>query len=546
VRVDLHGRRVAGWIIALGNHGDDGFSEVSVDRLLPLQRHSGLGVISHLVPLALDVAADYLGPRRAVLQSASAPKMSYSVGRAHYGKVQVPDDVVTQAMGKVAEQHVVLRVPPLLSALSAVLHLVQQGPVLVVCPTVRMAVVGAASLRRRGCSVALVPDDWDVALSGVDVVIGARSAVWAPCPNLSAIVVIDEHDESLREERIPTWNAREVAYQRAKLENARCILTSPLPSVEAGVLARDETVDLIEVKSNEGWPQVVIADLTDVPVAGSLATSELLQRIRHSGHTVLCVLNTKGRARLLACRQCRAISRCPHCQSALSTTDGDELFCGVCNQKQEAICGECGRTSFLVLRAGISRLREQLSKSASAPVVEVDAKTSFDDLSDHNGIFIGTEALLHRVNRADVVVLLDFDTEMLAPRVTASRDAIALFIRAARVVGRNGVIVLQTRHVQHLLIRALETLTNDSSLLDEWEKQDLDTRKMLNLPPFSSLARVEGEMTSDISFANASVAQISDGSYLIRTQSKEDLRQLMTQLKESSVRVRVDMSPVRY
>jgi primosomal protein N' len=113
-------------------------------------------------------------------------------------------------------------------------------------------------------------------------------------------------------------------------------------------------------------------------------------------------------------------------------------------------------------------------------------------------------------------------------------------------VGRNGVIVLQTRHVQHLLIRALETLTNDSSLLDEWEKQDLDTRKMLNLPPFSSLARVEGEMTSDISFANASVAQISDGSYLIRTQSKEDLRQLMTQLKESSVRVRVDMSPVRY
>jgi primosomal protein N' (replication factor Y) (superfamily II helicase) len=76
--------------------------------------------------------------------------------------------------------------------------------------------MGAAFLRRKGLSTALVPDEWDGARGGVDVVIGTRSAVFAPCPELKAVVVIDEHDELLKEERSPAWDATAVASERAR------------------------------------------------------------------------------------------------------------------------------------------------------------------------------------------------------------------------------------------------------------------------------------------------------------------------------------------
>jgi primosomal protein N' (replication factor Y) len=551
-------------VTALGNHGQDGFDDVQLDRLLPILKHSGDAVLPHLVPLAQQVADDYMGPLRAVLKSASAPKLKVNLSRERRGSIELADDDVSRALTDAIaiSKHLVfvLRVPPLHSVLSAVARLAKGGPVLVVCPTVRMAVLGAASLRRRGCSVALVPEDWEVAASGVDVVIGARSSVWAPCPKLSAIVVIDEHDDSLKEERVPTWHARDVAIHRAALENVRCVLSSPVPSVEAIAMAHNGEAILIEPNSHGGWPRVVIADLSEVPIAGSLATSETLQLVRRHDASVLCILNTKGRARLLACKQCRSIARCANCHSAL-VADGDEKFnCEMCHTTYDMVCNECGRTSFLTLRSGISQLRDQFTKSAAMPVVEVDATTRQEDLGSHAGIFIGTEALLHRVARADAVVFLDFDTELLAARVTAARDALALFVRAARVVGRDGVIIVQTRHPQHQLVNALGDSHIDHTALITWETHDIEMRKMLNLPPTSVLARLSMTGSEQIgtameSLQDVSMARQKDGSWIVRASSDDQLREKIRILVDSvqqltadtsARRVRVDVHPVRY
>ena len=85
-----------------------------------------------------------------------------------------------------------------------------------VVPAVDQAMLVGSSLRRAGLSVAVMPDDWAAAAAGVDVVIGGRTAAWAPCPDLAAAVVIDEHDEALQEEGSPTWHARDVVIERCR------------------------------------------------------------------------------------------------------------------------------------------------------------------------------------------------------------------------------------------------------------------------------------------------------------------------------------------
>jgi primosomal protein N' (replication factor Y) (superfamily II helicase) len=551
VRINLHGRRVGGWVVAVGHWGEDDFTDIPLEKLQPIAKHSGQGVEPELVSLTDDIALHFCGPRRAVLQSASAPKVTRTRGRERHGVVQAPDNEVTSLLPAVPSGVHVMRIGPLDSVLSLVVALAVGGPVLVVCPTIRMAVLGAASLRRRGCVVALAPDDWDQCVDGVDVVIGARSAVWAPCRNMSAIVVVDEHDDALKEERVPTWHARDVALRRAENAGVPCFLCSPSPSVHSlGLVQTDQAVELW-LKNSMSWPQIEVVDLKDVPVAGSLASSELLELTRDTRSSVLCVLNTKGGARLSACAACRAIARCEKCQSALETKDSVSFVCRVCDVSTSAVCQTCGRTSFRVLRSGITRLRDQLAQASGRPVVEVDATVEVENIASADNVYVGTEALLHRVNSANHVVFLDFDSEILAPRVGAGRDALSLIIRATRIVGSSGSILVQTRDPKHPLVEALSRVHGDAEALRSWEHKDLQLREALSLPPYFSIARVTLDASLDAShvFANTEVtwARENDMSYLVRARDVGVLQEVLhASRKTHGAFIRVDLDPVRY
>jgi primosomal protein N' (replication factor Y) len=364
-----------------------------------------------------------------------------------------------------------------------------------------------------------MPDDWDRGVDGVDVVIGARSAVWAPLSRLSAIVVVDEHDESLKEERVPTWHARDVAMRRARYENVPCYLCSPVVSAEAqGFVSRGEA-QYASSDSPDGWPVITIADLRDVPVSGSLATSQMLQLVRRQGESVLCILNTKGKARLLACAACRTIARCPRCHAALSS--------------------------------GIGRLREEIEKASGREVVEVDVATDVLDLALHDGVYVGTEALLHRVSGAQHVVFLDFDAEILAPRATATREAVALLIRASRIIGRSGSIVIQTRHIDHDLVVALSQVHHNPAVLDDWHNSDDAMRRLLSLPPYTVLARVRLDNTVAITDvcdeSHMTWARESDDTFIVRGRDVALFRESLSRARqEFGQHVRIDIDPVRY
>lgn len=545
VRVNLNHRRVGGWVVALGPSSHDSQSQIALDRLLPIVSVSGHGVEPDIVPLTQWMSEHFFGSWRATLSSASAPHVRSQTVRAQHGvrPSEGIDEVSSATREVVARGSGLIVVPPLGSALTVVMEMATRGPVLVVCPTQRMATLGAASLRRKGLVTALIPEQWDLARTGVDVVIGARSATLAPCSHMTSIVVIDEHDELLQEERAPTWNAVDVAMERARRANVPCVLTSPIPSAHSVVRCHN---NVTLARTMRQWPSVDIVNLDDVPVAGSLLSSELLAAASSPQITVACVLNTKGTARLIVCRSCRHVQTCPECSSLL-TQNNETLTCMRCERDCGSVCLACGRTSFIVPRGGIGQLASQLRASISRDVIEVSGDSH--DTWTTGSIFVGTEAVLHRLSRCDVVVFADIDRDLGAPRMTAPREVLSLIARAARLVGEDGKIIVQTRRPDHPVLAAFTQPVPMDALM-QWCSHDVEQRKMFSLPPFSSLVEVslrDPYQVDDIpEWEGLHIARHEDIAVL-RGMHRTDLSAGLVILREKfGTALRVHADPLRY
>ncbi|MFM8483720.1 MAG: hypothetical protein ACKOBT_10260 [Actinomycetota bacterium] len=540
VRVVLNGRRVAGWVVRSGAHEDGRLA-----ALKPLDKVSGIGPDADMVDLCTWASYRWCAGRlRPFLVAASPPTMLGRAAPRHRTRV-LAEPSSPAATGLLERGGGVLRLPPSDDQLPAVLSAARLGPTLVVVASADAARVMAARLRRTGLTVASMPDDWAAAAGGVDVVIGARGAAFAPCPDLAAAVVIDEHDESLQEERTPTWHAREVVAERARRKQAPLVLVSPCPTLEA-VEGRIVVAPPRERERN-GWPEVVVADPGDEPPwKRSLLSSHLIAALRDPATRVVCVLNTKGRARLSACRRCQALARCRECGGSLIENDAGGFDCPVCATKSERLCPECGAATLSRLRPGVARLEEELRAAARRPVLAVTAAT--DEVDDTGcDIFVGTEAVLHRVRHIDVVAFLDFDGEVLAPRFRAAEQSFALVARAARLVGprrQGGRILLQTTLLEHAVVRT--ALDGDPSLLEASERE---RRRLLSLPPFSALAVLEGDgaesFAAEIAVASNQVAVSRyQEHWLVRAPDHEALSAACA-AAERGTKVRVVVDPPR-
>jgi len=483
VRVPLHGRRVGGWVVALG----EGDPDVPREKLVELAKWSSVGPDAALVELARWAAPRWGTDRlRPFMVAASPPAMVAGVGRARRSEPR-SDAVATG----------VRRIGPLTDPLPIVLTAASAGPTLVLHPSPAATKALASRLRKQGLVVAAVPDEWAAAAAGVDVVVGARAAAWAPCPDLRTVVVLDEHDEAYQEERSPTWHARDVVIERARRCGAACVLVSPCPSATALHWAGDSVEDLPASRRVNEWAVVDIDDRSDVePWKRSLVGSRLIAALRDHERRVVCVLNTAGRARLLACRSCRSLQRCEHCEAAVRQRDDAAFECPRCGTVRPQVCQVCGHTAMALSKPGVTRLREELEAAAGRPVVSV---TGNSDALPEADVYVGTEAVLHRVRSVDVVAFLDFDAELLAPRYRAAEQAMALLVRAGRLVGPRaggGSVLVQTHVPGHEVLQAARLA--DLGRLDVHE---LGRRQLLGLPPFRALAAVEGAAAAEFAIA---------------------------------------------
>ncbi|MGA1648465.1 MAG: hypothetical protein ACO39Y_03535 [Ilumatobacteraceae bacterium] len=542
VRVSLHGRRVGGWVVELMDTSD----EVSSDVLKPIVKSSGIGPSGDLIDLARWASWRWCAGRlRPFLVVASPPVVVHRSATPRRTAVRAePTSPATTTL--IADGGGVLRLPPTVDQLPSILSAARVGPTLVVCPSVDMARVLSHRIRRTGVTVALVPEDWAQARGGADVVIGARGAAFAPCPDMAVALVLDENDESLQEERSPTWHARDVVIERCRRAGAVPVLVSAVPSVQAwvGLGRRGDAVTSPDVeRERRAWPRIEVIDRSDQePWKRSLLSSELIEVLRDDATRVACVINTKGMARLLACRACRAVARCSSCDGALVESTEGSLECSRCSSLRPRVCASCGSSDLARVKPGTTRLRDELERAALRKVVEVTASTV--DLDDAAAdVFIGTEAVLHRVRRVDVVVFLDLDAELLAPRFRAREQVWTLVARAARLVGAAGRVLLQTTLVEHDTVKALGTLDLDTAVVAEWE-----LREALSLPPASTLAIVEGEDLDDCRTRLASNEGIDvslvDDHLLVRARDAATLADAWSGVRSRSARIVVDPSRI--
>lgn len=498
VRVDLHGRRVGGWVVSIHETAE---ASVDADSLKPVAKLTGRGPSGELIDLAewarVRWASLHLRP---FLVTASPPRAVPSIpGPRRTAVTPGPSSPATTRL--IGSGGGVLRLPPRSDPLPAVLSAVAHGPTLLIVPGQDAVALMATRLRRANVSVAVMPDEWASAAGGVDVVIGTRSAAWAPCARLACGVVIDEHDEALQEERAPTWHARDVVEERCRRAGVPCVLTSPIPTLNA-IEWYGGVVHPSRARERAGWPDVTIVDRSDEePWRRSLMTSELIERLRDDDRRVVCVSNITGRARVLACRSCRSLIRCETCDAAVGLSDERRLVCRRCHTERPAVCQSCGAAAFANLRPGVTRLREELEAAAARPVAAITAATdaSLDPRIDLRAdVVVGTEAVLHRTSGADVVAFLEFDSEMLAPRFRAAEQSLALLVRAGRLAPE---VLVQTFVPDHAVLRAARA--GDPDVVVEAERE---RRRRLRLPPFGALALVSGNG------ADAVVEQIASGS----------------------------------
>lgn len=526
IRVVLQGRRVRAWVV------DDDVEPPEGIRLLPVSKVTGAGPSSEIIDQAAWASDRWLGRRAFHLQTASPPKA-----------VRIkPTDIFSRSYcASNAAQVRVIRIPPAQSPLELVLEQVSRGPVLLITPSQQSAETWHRRLGRQA-DVALYPRDWQRAATGSCSVVGTRSAVWATMGELTSIIVVDCHDESLKSESSPTWSAVDLAIERADRRGIDCLLLSSTPRA-AHRHGRE-----VEVPSRDGeragWAPLHVVDLREVDPRAGLFSHQLVDLLR-SDKRVVCVLNRKGRARMLVCNHCDEMAKCESCTSAVALED-DGLRCPRCRASRPTICIACGSTKFKQLRTGVSKFRDELETLARRSVGEV---TGDESGMPDAPILIGTEAVLHRAGNADAVVFVDFDQELMAERISAGEDALILLARASRLVrGRKGIVMVQTRQPDHEVIDA--ALHGDPS---RFEVVDIERRRQFAWPPFVCAALVSGSNGEafvgrlrelEATGARLDVTGPLDGKWLV---TAGEWNVLCARLREArpGKGVRVDVDPIR-
>jgi primosomal protein N' (replication factor Y) (superfamily II helicase) len=562
VRVPLHGRRVGGWVIRVGEHSPEPLGEaldaahgtraldVPLERLVPIAKWSGIGPDADVVDLAVWAAHRWSAGRlRPLLVSASPPRMVQALGRLG---VAIDGLVVARrqpeasegARRLLADGGGVIRIAPSDDPLPIVLAAVEVGRCLVVHPSGEVAGLLAARLRGHGLGVAVLPDGWpSAAADTADVVIGPRSAIWATMPRLAAIVVLDEHDEALQEERTPTWHARDLAIERGRRAGAPVLLVSPCPTVTALAWSGARWMRPEPEAERDGWPEVELVDRRgEEPWKRSLLTGRLIELLRDPSRRVVCVHNAPGRARLLACRTCRSLLHCERCEAAVQQLDDRTLHCHRCGTDRPPVCQQCGSSALANVRPGVTRLREELEAAAGRPVVAVTGGS--DELLAVSGVYVGTEAVLHRVREADVVAFVDIDAELLAPRYRAAEQSMSLLVRAARLLGAHdggGLLLIQTFRPDHEVLQAV--VHRDPGRL---ARLDGPRRRALGLPPFGALARVSGPGAAEYVESLGVPAAVDGDGFLVRAGDWGELGDALSEaVRPKGARMRIEVDPPR-
>jgi primosomal protein N' (replication factor Y) len=354
-------------------------------------------------------------------------------------------------------------------------------------------------------------DEWYRIRSGeAKVVIGPRSAVFAPLGKLGLIIVDEEHETSYKQEETPRYNARDIAVLRGAIENAKVVLGSATPSLETWKNAIEGKYALSTMTQRAGvasLPYVCIADMNEENSRGRIFSPLLVEAIKKRldlGEQTILFLNRRGFSRSYECKTCSQPVTCPKCSVAYTFHKSDScLRCHICGGwiLPPKKCEFCNGTVFDYRGIGTQRVEEALSKFfPRARVLRMDAdstsrKNSHDDIlgmfrRKEADILIGTQMIAKGLDFPNVTLVgvLNADSSLNMPDFRAAERTYQLISQVAGRAGRAeipGEVVVQTYNPDNPVIRAAA-----SSNFAAYVERELPLRKEFNFPPFCRLSLV--------------------------------------------------------
>ncbi len=345
----------------------------------------------------------------------------------------------------------------------------------------------------------------------IDVIIGPRSALFTPFPNLGVIVVDEEHESSYKSESMPKYHARETAIHIASMQHAAVVLGSATPSLEAYYRAKKGDYKLYEMTGRHGsstLPDVYTVDLREELRQGNRSVfsrklRELMEQRLAAGEQTMLFLNRRGYAGFISCRACGHVMKCPHCDVSLSEHRGGMLICHYCGyeEKKQTKCPSCGSKYLMGFKAGTEQIEEALHREfPGARVLRMDADTtrkkeSYEKIlsafaDERADILVGTQMIVkgHDFPNVTLVGILAADLSLNRNDYRAGERTFQLLTQAAGRAGRGdkkGEVVIQAYQPEHYSI--VHAAKQDYAAFYE---EEIAYRDLMSYPPVSHMLAV--------------------------------------------------------
>ena len=384
-------------------------------------------------------------------------------------------------------------------------------------------------------------DQWDLVRRGeARVVVGARSALFAPLADPGLIIIDEEHEGSYKQDKSPRYHAREVAARMARERGCALVLGSATPSLESLGRCRAGSwggvtwtrVSMPERPGGARLPEVRVVDMAEQFRGGgrsvfSAPLADALRGVAERGEKAVLLLNRRGFANFLMCRECGCVPECPHCSCALTYHErGHYLACHTCGRTwpvraypdPSTSCPNCGSRYLGAYGVGTQRVEDELRMMLpeGVEVIRMDADTTrakgthqrlleqFD--AARSAVLVGTQMIAKGLDFPEVTLVgvINADTMLKLPDFRAAERTYDLLEQVAGRAGRGetpGQVIVQTYWASHPAMRAVEG--HDRALFLEAE---LAERREAGYPPFSRLGNVVLWGRSDAAVRMASKA----------------------------------------
>ncbi len=342
----------------------------------------------------------------------------------------------------------------------------------------------------------------------VDVMIGPRSALFTPFPDLGLIVIDEEHESTYKSEQTPRYHARETAVRRAQAEGAGVVLGSATPSMEAMYRAKKGEYVLCQMKNRSRMQQladVYTVDLREELKSGnrsilSRKLTELMRDRLDKQEQIMLFLNRRGYSGFLSCRECGHVIKCPHCNVSLAVHRDGKMRCHYCGYTQPRVkkCPECGSSHIGEFRAGTQQVEDIVRDTfPSARVLRMDMDTTRQKdahekilsafANEEADILVGTQMIVkgHDFPNVTLVGVLAADMSLYTDDYRSGERTFQLLTQAAGRAGRGGQkgeAVIQTYSPEHYAVVAAAAQDYEA-----FYEEEMRYRELMGYPPAENL-----------------------------------------------------------